>query len=129
MIRPTDKKTDIGHSFEYLISGALRCGVLISAAVVLLGGFFYLVKYGDNPPSYQAFHGEPSDLRSVSGIVENALALSTRGVIQLGLLLLVATPVMRVMIALVGFALRKDGIYVAVSLIVLITLFYSLFGG
>jgi uncharacterized membrane protein len=129
MTRPTAKKTDLGRSFEYLIGGALRCGVLISAAVVLLGGIFYLAKYGADPPSYSAFRGEPSDLRSVSGIVKDVLAPSTRGAIQFGLLLLVATPVMRVMIALVGFAWRKDAIYVVVSLIVLTTLAYSLFGG
>ena len=45
---------------------------------------------------------------------------------QLGLLLLVATPMARVVAALVGFVRQRDLVYVVVSSLVLATLLYSL---
>jgi uncharacterized membrane protein len=73
--------------------------------------------------------GEPVDLRSVSGIVRDALALRERGLIQLGLLLLIATPVARVAFSVAAFAMQRDRLYVVVALIVLAVLMYSLMGG
>jgi uncharacterized membrane protein len=75
------------------------------------------------------FVGAPADLRSVSGIIADARALSGRGIIQLGLLLLVATPVARVTFSVAAFALRRDRTYVVITLIVLSVLGFSLFSG
>jgi len=85
-----------------------------------------LVRHGTAAPDYRIFRGEPADLRHLGGILRGARALEGRGLIQLGLLLLVATPVARVLFALVGFALERDRIYVAVALIVLGALIYGL---
>ncbi len=65
----------------------------------------------------------------MGGIVGDALSASSRGVIQLGFLVLIATPVMRVALSLVGFAKQGDRTYVVVCLTVLALLLYSLFGG
>ncbi|MGD0007842.1 MAG: DUF1634 domain-containing protein [Terriglobia bacterium] len=78
---------------------------------------------------FTVFVGEPADLRNVSGIVRDALALRGRGLIQLGLLLLIATPVARVAFSVVAFAMQRDRLYVVVALIVLAVLMYSLTGG
>ncbi len=114
---------------QVLLGNALRAGVLTAAGLVFLGGMLYLVRHGAETPNYYVFRGEPSDLRSVGGIVEDVIAASSRGVIQLGLLLLIATPVMRVALSLVGFAGQGDRTYVLVTLTVLVLLLYSLFGG
>jgi uncharacterized membrane protein len=74
------------------------------------------------------FRDEPSDLRSVGGILRRALALDGRGIIQLGLLLLIATPVARVAFSIFGFAEEHDRMYVVVASIVLLILAYSLIG-
>jgi uncharacterized membrane protein len=47
---------------------------------------------------------------------------------QLGLLLLIATPIARVMFSAVAFAMERDRMYVGFTLIVLAVLLYSLFG-
>jgi uncharacterized membrane protein len=114
---------------EVMIGNLLRGGVLLAACVVLGGGVLYLLRYGGTAPDYRVFHGEPIDLRSVSGIVRDAVSLRSRGVIQLGLLLLAATPVARVAFAVVAFARQRDALYVVVTLIVLAVLLYSLTGG
>ena len=115
-----------GESIEILLGNLLRWGTLISATVIALGGIAYLATSGGETPHYEAFHGEPSGLRSVPGIVADALAWHSGGVIQLGLLLLVATPIARVIGALVAFALRRDAKYVVISSLVLAALLYSL---
>jgi len=114
---------------EGIVGNLLRVGVIVAAVVVLSGGVLYLFRYGSSLPQYQVFQGEPADLRSISGIVMDALALRRRGVIQFGLLLLIATPVARVAFSVVAFALEHDRTYVIVTLIVLALLLYSIAGG
>lgn len=114
---------------ERIVGTLLRSGVIIAALVVLVGGILYLIRYGATSPDYRVFRGEPANLRSVSGIVRGALSFRSRGVIQLGLLLLIATPVARVIFSVFAFALQRDRIYVIVTLIVLAVLIYSLAGG
>jgi uncharacterized membrane protein len=116
-------------AFEDRLGLVLRAGVVLAAIVVGLGGTIYLTRHGHEVPAFGVFHGEPGDLRSIAGIVAAARSLSSRAIIQLGLLLLIATPVARVVFALVGFARQKDWMYVGVSVIVLALLAYSLTGG
>ncbi len=111
---------------ENIIGNMLRAGVILAAAVVLAGGVLYVAKYGRQQPQYGAFHGEPSDLRSVSQITEQAISLHSRGLIQLGLLLLIATPVARVAFSVIAFAAERDWLYVVITLIVLAVLVYSI---
>ena len=116
------------EKLEQVLANLLLAGVVTSAAMVLVGGILYLVRQGAAAPPYHVFSGEPSDLRHLSGIVGDARALESRGLIQLGLVLLVATPVARVFFSLVGFALERDRIYVVATLIVFAVLVYSLAG-
>ncbi len=114
---------------EQIVGNLLRSGVIASAIVVLAGGILYLIRYGWNLPDYSIFKGEPAEFRSVEGIVKAALRLRSRGLIQLGLLLLIATPVARVAFSIFAFALQRDKIYVVITLIVLAMLLFSLAGG
>jgi uncharacterized membrane protein len=114
---------------EEWIGTPLRVGVTSAAAVVLFGGVVYLVRHGREVPQFHVFKGEPRDLRTVPGIVKEVLDFRGRGLIQLGLLLLIATPVARVAFSLAAFALQRDRLYVLVTLIVLVVLVYSLAAG
>lgn len=111
---------------ETMIGNLLRVGVLLAAAVVFVGGSLYLVQKGATAVSYRVFQAGGSEVRTLSGIVQNASHLESEGLIQLGLLLLIATPVARVAFAVVGFALERDRLYTIVSLIVLVILVFSL---
>lgn len=113
---------------EAIIGNLLIAGVFLSAAIVLVGGIIYLIHFGDSTPAYRAFRGEPESLRTIRGIVRYAFALHGRGIIQLGLLVLIATPVARVAFSIFGFAAEGDRRYVVFTLIVLLILLYSLFG-
>ena len=113
---------------EQVMGNLLRAGVILAASVVLVGGIFYLIRYGAISPDYRVFRGEPANLRSVSGILADAIELHSRGLIQLGLLMLVATPVARVMFSVFAFMRQHDRTYVVLTLIVFALLIYSLAG-
>jgi len=104
----------------------LRTGVLTSSAVVLLGGIAFLVSQGESVPDYHSFHGVESHLNSVHGVLIGTLHGQAIAMIQLGLLLLIATPVARVIFSVGAFVLERDYLYVVISSIVLVVLFYSL---
>lgn len=110
---------------ENIIATLLRTGVILAAAIVLIGGSGYLFQHGSDLPVRHAFHGEPATYRSVSEIAAAAAHLDWMAVIQFGLLILIATPIARVAFALVGFALERDRVYVAVTSLVLAILLYS----
>lgn len=110
---------------EEIISYLLRAGVLMSALLVLGGGVIFLVRHGAEVPDYKTFRGEPEELRTVRGLLSIDTIAHGRGVIQLGLVLLILTPIARVAFSLVAFILERDWIYVAVSAIVLGLLLYS----
>jgi uncharacterized membrane protein len=113
---------------EEVVASLLRFGVNLAAGIVLLGGIVFLARHGHELPHYKVFRGEPTDLRTIDGIVRDARAFSGRGLIQLGLLVLIATPVARVAFSVVAFALQRDRTYVGVTLIVLALLLLSLTG-
>ncbi len=113
---------------EDLVGNLLRAGVSLAALVVLVGAVIYLRRHGSEPAAYHVFQGEPNQLRTIPGVLQVAFDFQGRGIIQLGILLLIATPVARVALSIVGFAAERDRIYVGFASIVLVILLYSLFG-
>jgi uncharacterized membrane protein len=118
----TDQKMDA------IMGILLRSGVVLAAALVLLGGILFLMRPKTPVTDYHIFSGEPSDLRTIPGIFAGLKAFRARGLIQLGLLVLIATPVARVVFSLFAFMYQKDWKYVVFTAIVLGLLLYSLLG-
>jgi uncharacterized membrane protein len=116
------------HRIEVILGNVLRSGVVLSAAIVLWGACIYLFRHAHEPADYGIFRGEPSEFRTIPGIIQSVISGRGRGLIQLGLLVLIATPIARVAFSIVGFALERDRMYVAFTLIVLAILLYSLLG-
>ncbi len=111
---------------ERLIGSVLLAGVFASAVIVCSGGALFLWRHGGATVHYRVFRGEPSDLCSIEGAVKDAKSFSGRGIIQLGLMLLVAVQVVRVGLATFLFAVSRDRVFVLVSLLVLGMLSYGL---
>jgi uncharacterized membrane protein len=114
------------QKLEVAIGRMLQAGVMLAALVVLIGGILYLRQSSGPRPDYIHFHGESDNLRSPAKIFVLAVHGNPEAIIQFGLLLLIATPIFRVVVAAAGFALEKDSMYVWVSLIVLAVLLFSL---
>lgn len=114
------------YDIEAVMGRLLITGVMISGALILIGGIYYLVQHGLSVPHFKTFKGEPSNLRSVSQIFKGLVHLDSLSIIQFGLLLLIATPIARVVFAVIGFLMERDIMYVVISLIVLSIIIYSI---
>jgi len=118
-------RTTLDKPLEIVIGHTLRVGVIAAAVLVLTGGVYYLIETAYTPADYHTFYPAAKHSLDLSAIVQNALALNSLGVIQVGLLVLIATPIVRVILSVVAFALERDLLYVAVTVIVLAVLLYS----
>lgn len=115
---------------EQVVGTLLRVGVLVAAAVAVAGGMVVLLQHGMRHADYGTFTGETAEFTSIGGIVRGVVALDSRAVVQLGLVLLIATPIARVVFSLVAFLLQRDRLYVVITSVVLAVLLFSLvFGG
>ena len=103
--------------------------MLVSAVVVAIGGIALLIQHGAARADFRSFRGEPSELSSLGGIVRGVSRLDSAAIVQLGLVLLIATPVMRVGLTLIAFWRQRDRLYVLITAFVLTLLAYSLFWG
>jgi len=121
--KPTD------HELDLSVASMLRFGVSLAALVVLIGGLLSLRHPHALVPDYTHFAPAGPSLQTVPGIVTGALHADPGAVIQLGLLLLIATPVARVIFCLFGFARQRDKLYTMISVAVLLVLLYSLTKG
>ena len=113
------------HSLEIAMGRMLQIGVTIAALVVLFGGVMYLAQNSGSLRDYEHFHAATPATTTVSGIVASAAHFDPRGIMGFGILLLIATPVCRVIFGVIGFAVLRDRLYTVISLIVLGVLLFS----
>jgi uncharacterized membrane protein len=111
---------------ELAISHMLRAGVSLAAVVVFVGGFLYVLQAHGVAPDYVHFNGIASPADRIPPLLVDH-HLDSGNIIRLGILLLIATPIMRVAYCVYSFAAQKDKIYVVISSIVLSVLLYSFF--
>lgn len=123
MSDPTDQDIDV------TVAATLRFGITLAAIVVFAGGVLYLHHPWSSIPNYSHFRAGGRSLSTVSGIFGGLIHLHPTSIIQFGLLLLIATPVARVVLCVIGFARQRDRLYVLISSVVLLVLIYSLSKG
>ena len=102
------------RDIEFLMGILLIIGVIISGTIVLIGCVIYLVQNPDIKSNYNIFIGEPQRLTNFIQIMKGAFSFRGRELIQFGLVLLIATPVARVLFAVFGFFIEKDRMYTTI---------------
>jgi uncharacterized membrane protein len=115
---------------ELLISNILRAGVLLSAALVILGTVITFARHR----SYLTDSGQLDQLKdgslgfptSFPQIMTGLAHFEGRAIVMTGLLVLVATPILRVAISIVAFLQVRDRIFAGITSIVLMLLIASL---
>jgi uncharacterized membrane protein len=120
--RMSDERIDL------IIGNLLRIAVIVSAIFVFAGAVIYLWRHGLEMPDFGVFSGVPKNLRGLKEIMDSAWRIRSVGIIQLGLLLLIFTPVARVAFSVIAFLLERDYMYVVFTLIVLTVLLLSVTG-
>ncbi len=112
--------------FRDLVSGVLIVGVVTSAVLIAVGFAASLVVGWDG-----SLRGLPATVAvptDYSAVGQGLLELRPIAIAQAGLLVLLATPVLRVLASVVAFALEGDRLYAAITLAVLAILLVSIFG-
>lgn len=123
---PTTRTTD--DALEGVMSRILRVGVTAAALLVAAGGVVYLLRVGELSPHYGTFGAAARSSRDPATIVRDAFRGQPTAIIELGLVVLVLTPVSRVVFALLAFLRLRDRLYVVFSAVVLTVLVFSLTG-
>ena len=121
-VTPLGPDESIIRKTELIISGVLRGGVLLSVAVILGGiAWFYGLRFAGMLP-------HPTFPDTLQAVVGGVLTGNPLAVVVLGLLILLATPVLRVAVSVIAFALEEDRTYVIITSLVLAILLFSIFG-
>jgi uncharacterized membrane protein len=108
---------------ELVISHVLRGGVIVSAAVILIGVVWFYLQMAISG------HGALGYPHTFGGIIRRLFHGEPLALIALGLLILLLTPILRVAISIVVFALEHDWLYTVITITVLIILLVSLLLG
>jgi uncharacterized membrane protein len=129
---------------EVAIAMLLRIGVVIAAVLVAIGGVMVLRHPESTVPSFRVFHAPGTTgsgaaataadaphaaIYSIGAIFRHLRDGSGASIIALGLLVLIATPIARVVFAIIGFARERDMLYTVISFVVLAILVFSLVHG
>lgn len=114
---------------QLLLGQVLRAGTVVSISIVFAGGVFYLYRHGLSVVDYKTFNGAPDFLQHFRGVINAVFHLNAPAVMQLGIMLLIATPILRVAFSAIGFVLERDYLYVGISLLVLFIIFFSMANG
>jgi len=110
---------------EQYIGKLLRYGVMLACAITSFGGIVYIVQRNGKMPDYSSvpsgtpFTGVELYLRELSTILPRVMDFDGAAIIQLGVIVLIATPILRVAFSAVSFLIEKDYMYVIITLIVL----------
>jgi uncharacterized membrane protein len=124
--KPRQQAANLSEKVDVWLASLLRGGTLLAAFVLLIAGAMYLARHGQDTPSYVTFHGEPRELKSIDGIVHSARTGNREALVMVGLLLLIATPIARVIGCVLAFVVERDLTYIVVSLVVLAGLLFGL---
>jgi uncharacterized membrane protein len=111
---------------QVILGTLLRVGVISSMAVVFLGGVIYLLTSHANLVDYREFNSEKSGMLSVIAVYRGVLRMDGAAIIQFGTLLLIFTPVARVVFSIFSFLIERDYLYVVIGLLVLVVILISL---
>jgi uncharacterized membrane protein len=111
---------------QVILGTLLRVGVISSMTVVLIGGLIYLFSGHANVVDYRDFNAGKSGLSSVAAVYRGVLHMDGASIIQFGTLLLIFTPVARVVFSIFSFLIERDYLYVLIGLLVLVVIMISL---
>lgn len=112
---------------QQLVGNILRWGVIIAMTIVIIGFVVYIFQKGTQPIDYSVFN--PVRFQGFAHMMEGLSLGRSESIIQTGVLLLIATPIARIVFAMIGYGLERDRLYVIISLIILAIITFSIIYG
>ena len=127
MKRLSESTENIDKGTEFIIGNLLRVGVTFAGSVMLLGAILFLIRHGSEFPKVYNFAFDSFNITDPNIVIKQLFEMKSIAIMQLGILILIATPVLRVVVSVVAFLYERDYMYVIFTLIVLAVLIFSLF--
>ena len=126
-------KAELVHKVELAISNILRGGVILSLFLITCGTALSFTHHTE----YMFTNGDTARLTSSKTVFPHTLRDTIAGVreehgqaiVVVGLLVLIATPVIRVGVSIIAFVLERDAIFVVLTVLVFGLLLVSFFLG
>ncbi|MGY4383861.1 putative membrane protein [Pedobacter sp. UYP24] len=114
---------------QLILGTLLRVGVIVSMTVIFAGGALYLFGKYSEVIDYRVFDPHKSGLSSITSVYKGVVHLDPSAITQFGVLLLIFTPVARVVFSVFSFLIERDYLYVVIGLLVLAVILISLSNG
>lgn len=111
---------------QVILGTLLRTGVIASMTIVFIGAVIYLSVYAGQKVDYHHFSPSKTPYSSILAIFHGMSALDSKAIIQFGTLLLIFTPVTRIVFSIFSFLIERDYLYVLIGLFVLCVILISL---
>lgn len=112
---------------EEIIGIILIIGTLCTAALVILGGSIFLIQHGQENMQTELLNADHYAIPITTLLIQDTVAFSPMAIIELGLLLLVAIQVLRVLLLFLYYLVIRDVYFSLISLFILLMLVYSIF--
>lgn len=125
-VAPEELRNAESGKMAKVISSLLVSGLVLSLLIVIVSEIIFLRENAGEITAYKVFTGEPCDLKSIDKIFQAAFNHDHRALMQVGVVVLIATPIARVAFSALTFAYLKDAKFVFISSLVLLALLYSL---
>ena len=119
---------DRDHRLDSQLGRLLSLCTGIASLVILAGVGALVARHSAEHADFQRFSADFVTLKSPRDIAQGLAAGNAAAIAQAGLVLLMLTPVIRVAATLVAFAIRRDRVFVAITLVVLVTLLLGIAG-
>lgn len=127
MMKRDANTENLDRNIETVLGNLLRIGVIIAGSVVIIGAVLFLVRHGLEIPSYHIFKPDSFNFSDFRDLFRGIITFRSVSIMEIGILLLIATPFLRVLFSVFAFAYEKDYMYVIFTVIVFIILIFSFF--
>lgn len=114
------------RDLDIFVGKLLRYGCYTACVITLIGGLIYILQSNGHMPDYRpipghhnSFEGVIAYLRELNTIIPAMFHFDGAAIIQFGVVVLIATPIMRVAFSALAFLAEKDYLYVGITLLVL----------
>ncbi len=119
---------------QQLIGNTLRWGVILACLLATIGGVYYLMEHGLDPvPDYRHFDvasaAAQTNYTTLGGLWQGILHGDAASCVQVGVIVLILTPIVRVVLSLLDFIVEQDWLYVSITAIVLAVIISNSLGG
>lgn len=115
---------------QRIISTTLRAGVTLACVIALCGVGGYLLQQGGVPvKDFSTFTPPAPEHTDLVALLSSAFSGEALSWVQMGVLCLILTPILRVLLSFADFCKEGNGLYALISILVLVIILLNSIAG